>query len=113
MSGLENSVVVTGTEHLFLYVAYYLCSSTSILNTLSITLRPSPVLNDIITFHISINYEPGSHPPHERPFLKFLESSRVGRIMADGTDENGARAASMDEWIVREAEERVAPGAPI
>jgi hypothetical protein len=28
--------------------------------------------------------------------------------MADGTDEDGARAARMDEWVVWEAEERVA-----
>jgi hypothetical protein len=33
-------------------------------------------------------------------------------MVADGTDEDGARAATMDEWIVWEAEERVAPGAP-
>ena len=32
-----------------------------------------------------------------------------GRVMADGTDEDGARAAALDEWIVWEAEERVAP----
>jgi hypothetical protein len=30
--------------------------------------------------------------------------------MADGTDEDGARAARMDEWVVWEAEGRVAPG---
>jgi len=29
----------------------------------------------------------------------------------DGTDEDGARAAAMDEWIVWEAEERAAPEA--
>jgi len=28
--------------------------------------------------------------------------------MADGTDEDGARAAAMDEWIICEAEERAA-----
>jgi len=32
----------------------------------------------------------------------------VGRVVADGTDEDGARAARMDEWIVWEAEEEVA-----
>ena len=32
--------------------------------------------------------------------------------MADGTDEGGARAAVMDEWIIWEAEEKVSPGAP-
>jgi len=30
--------------------------------------------------------------------------------MAYGTDEDGARAAAMDKWVVWEAEERVAPG---
>jgi len=40
----------------------------------------------------------------------FLELSDVGGTMADGTDEDGARAAAMDEWIVWEvkAEERTA-----
>jgi hypothetical protein len=32
-----------------------------------------------------------------RRFVKFLELSEVGRVMADGTDEDGARAAKMDE----------------
>jgi hypothetical protein len=32
----------------------------------------------------------------------FLELSGVGRVMADGTDEGGARAARMDEWVVWE-----------
>ena len=31
--------------------------------------------------------------------------------MTDGTDEDGTRAAVMDEWIIWEAEERVAPQA--
>jgi len=31
-------------------------------------------------------------------------------MMADGTDEDGARAARMDEWMVWKAEERVALG---
>jgi hypothetical protein len=35
----------------------------------------------------------------ERWLLKFLELSRVGRMMVDGTDEDGA---AMDEWIVWE-----------
>ena len=34
-------------------------------------------------------------------------------MMADGTDEGGARAAAMGEWIVWEAEEKVLPGALI
>ena len=48
-------------------------------------------------------------PRWERRFLKFPELSRVGRVMVDGTDEDGARAAVMDEWFVWEAEERAAP----
>jgi len=35
----------------------------------------------------------------------FLELSGVGRTMADGTDEDGAHAAKMDEWIAWETEE--------
>jgi hypothetical protein len=31
--------------------------------------------------------------------------------MVDGADEDGARAARMDEWVVWEAEEGVAQGA--
>jgi hypothetical protein len=38
------------------------------------------------------------NPRWERRFVKFLELSEVGRVMADGTDEDGARAAKMDEW---------------
>jgi hypothetical protein len=38
--------------------------------------------------------------------VKFLELSRVRRVMADGTDEDGAR---MDEWVIWEAGKRVAP----
>jgi hypothetical protein len=30
--------------------------------------------------------------------VKFLELSGVGRVIADGTDEDGAHAARMDEW---------------
>jgi len=30
--------------------------------------------------------------------------------MADGTDEDGTRAAMVDEWVVWNAEEGVAPG---
>jgi hypothetical protein len=36
-----------------------------------------------------------ANPRWERWFVKFLELSGVGRVMADGTDEDGAR---MDEW---------------
>jgi len=38
----------------------------------------------------------------------FLELSGVGRTMADGTDEDGARAARMDEWVVWEVGEGIA-----
>jgi hypothetical protein len=39
-------------------------------------------------------------PRRGRRFVKFLELSGVGRVMADGTDEDGARAAKIDEWVV-------------
>jgi hypothetical protein len=52
-----------------------------------------------------------ANPRRERRFVKFLELSGVGRVMADGMDEDGARAARMDEWVVCEAEERVTRGA--
>jgi hypothetical protein len=51
--------------------------------------------------------------PVEKRLLKFLELSGMGRVMADGIDGDGARCTAMDEWIVWEAEERVAPGALI
>jgi hypothetical protein len=41
--------------------------------------------------------------------VKFLELSGVGRVMADGTDEDGAHAARMDEWVAWEALEGTAP----
>jgi hypothetical protein len=41
--------------------------------------------------------------------VKSLELSGVGRVVADGTDEDGARAARMDEWVVWETVERAAP----
>jgi hypothetical protein len=46
----------------------------------------------------------------ERRLLTFLERSRVGRVMVDGTDEDEARPAEMDEWVVWEVKERAAPG---
>jgi len=49
------------------------------------------------------------NPRWEQRFLEFLGLSGVGRTMTDGTDEDGAHAAAMDEWTVWEAEERVAP----
>jgi len=56
--------------------------------------------------------DPGSvrvllaNPRWGRRFLKFLEPSGVGRMMANGTGEDEAWAAAMDEWIVWEAEDR-------
>jgi hypothetical protein len=50
-----------------------------------------------------------ANPRRERRFVRFLELSGVGRTMEDGTDEDSARAAKMDEWVVWEAEERSAP----
>jgi hypothetical protein len=47
-----------------------------------------------------------ANPRWERRFVKFLELSGVGRVMADGTDED---AAKMDEWVVWDAVERTAP----
>jgi hypothetical protein len=40
-----------------------------------------------------------ANPRRERRFIKFLELSGVGRLVADGTDEDGAHAARMDEWV--------------
>jgi len=40
-----------------------------------------------------------SNPRWERRLLRFLELSGVGRVVEDGTDEEEARAARMDEWI--------------
>jgi hypothetical protein len=51
-----------------------------------------------------------ANPRWEKQLLKFLELSGVGRTMADGTDKDGTRATAMDEWIVWETRERVAPG---
>jgi hypothetical protein len=49
-----------------------------------------------------------ANPRWERRFVEFLELSGVGGVMADGTDEDGARAAKMDEWVVWDAVERTA-----
>jgi len=40
-----------------------------------------------------------ANPRWERRFVRFLG---VGRTMADGTDEEAAHAARMDEWVVWE-----------
>jgi hypothetical protein len=50
-----------------------------------------------------------ANPRWERRFVKFLELSGVGRVMADGTDEDGAYAARMDERVAWEAVEGSAP----
>jgi hypothetical protein len=49
-----------------------------------------------------------ANPRCERRFVKFLELSGVGRTMADGTDEDGARATRMDERVICETRERSA-----
>jgi hypothetical protein len=48
-----------------------------------------------------------ANPRWERWLVKFLELSGVGRVMADGTDEDGAR---MDECVVWDAVERAGRG---
>jgi len=45
-------------------------------------------------------------PPPEWQLVRFLELSGVGRAMADGMDEDEARARRMDGWIVWETVER-------
>jgi len=50
-----------------------------------------------------------ANPRWERRFVRFLELSGVGRTMADGTDKDGARAARVDEWVVWEVGEGIAP----
>jgi hypothetical protein len=42
-------------------------------------------------------------------FAKYLELSGVGRMIADGADEEGAHAARMDEWVAWETVEGAAP----
>jgi hypothetical protein len=44
-----------------------------------------------------------ANPRWERRFVKFLQLPGAGRVMSDGTDEDGARAAKMDEWVVWDA----------
>jgi ribonuclease HI len=50
-----------------------------------------------------------ANPSLERKLVKFSELSGVGRVMADGTDEEGAYAATMDEWVAWESVEEAAP----
>jgi hypothetical protein len=50
-----------------------------------------------------------ANPKWERRFVKSLELSGMGRVIADGTDEDGARAAWMDEWVAWETVEGATP----
>jgi hypothetical protein len=50
-----------------------------------------------------------ANPRWERRLAKFLELSGVGRVMTDGTDEDGAYAARMDEWVAWETVEGTTP----
>jgi hypothetical protein len=54
-----------------------------------------------------------ANPRWERRLVKFLELSGVERVIADGTDEDGAYAARMDDWVAWEAVEGAAPGARV
>jgi hypothetical protein len=45
----------------------------------------------------------------ERWFVKFLELSGVGRVMADGMDEDEDRATRMGEWVMWETVGRSTP----
>ena len=49
-----------------------------------------------------------ANPRWERRFIRFLELSRVGRVMENGTDEESAYARRMDEWAAWEGR-RVIP----
>jgi len=53
---------------------------------------------------------PLSNPRWEKWLVRFLELSIMGRLMADGVDEDEARAQRMDGWIVWEAKERAVEG---
>jgi len=41
-----------------------------------------------------------ANPRWEQRFVRFLELSGVGRVMADGEVEDNARAAKMDERVI-------------
>jgi len=51
-----------------------------------------------------------ANPRWKKRFLRFLELSRVGRVVAERTDEDAARAARLGNWVVREAEDGAARG---
>ena len=53
-----------------------------------------------------------ANPRWERRFVRFLELSGVGKTMADGTGEEFAYTARMDEWTaweVREVRNGISP----
>jgi len=50
-----------------------------------------------------------ANPRWERRFVRFLELSGTGRTVADGIDEDGARAARMDERMIWETRDVAAP----
>jgi len=47
-----------------------------------------------------------ANPRWERRFVKFLELTGVGRTVADGADEDSARAARVNDWGTREEDTR-------
>jgi len=51
-----------------------------------------------------------ANPRWQRRFVRFLELTEVGRTVADGTDEDGARAARVDEWVAWETKTEDARG---
>jgi hypothetical protein len=51
-----------------------------------------------------------TNPRWERRLVKFLELSGVGRVMADGTDEDEAYAARTNEWVAWETVETASRG---
>jgi hypothetical protein len=51
-----------------------------------------------------------ANPRWERRLVKFLELSGVGRVVADGTDGDGAYATRMGQWIAWETVETAPRG---
>jgi hypothetical protein len=51
-----------------------------------------------------------ANPRWKKRLLRFLELSGVGRVDADGTDEDEAWARKMDNWIVWEVREEAVRG---
>jgi len=50
-----------------------------------------------------------ANPRWEWRFVKFLKLTGVGRTVADGTEEVGAHAARMDDWVAWETREDRGP----